>query len=252
MLGVLLGKRFRAAHDNNDSGRHDHHGGAHDHDNGASDNRADDHDDTSGDHDHTRATDHDHIASHQHHDDGGHDDLELQDMGVGAPGGRHRPSGPPRRPPDRPYPAAGACGGMGPLGAAHGDRGGAGASNWFCRSRTPTTTNVARRSARRSTKPSPASNAPPTPLRMRHAAALAKRGADSLRGLAFAVEADHLMRSGGATPTGAQLASADSARRSRSAELNAALDDLKVAIAPRSSSAYWVARLWTDVLHSAM
>jgi hypothetical protein len=63
--------------------------------------------------------------------------------------------------------------------------------------------------------------------------ALAKRGADSLRGLAFAVEADHLMRSGGATPTGAQLASADSARRSRSAELNAALDDLKVAIAPK-------------------
>jgi hypothetical protein len=63
--------------------------------------------------------------------------------------------------------------------------------------------------------------------------ALCMRCADSLRGLAFAVEADHLMRSGGATPTGEQLASADSARRNRSTELNAALDDLKVAIAPK-------------------
>jgi hypothetical protein len=63
--------------------------------------------------------------------------------------------------------------------------------------------------------------------------ALSMRSADSLRGLAFAVEADHLMRSGGQTPTGEQLASADSARRNRSAELNAALEDLKVAIAPK-------------------
>jgi hypothetical protein len=63
--------------------------------------------------------------------------------------------------------------------------------------------------------------------------ALCMRSADSLRGLAFAVEADHLMRSGGQTPTGEQLASADSARRNRSAELNAALEDLKVAIAPK-------------------
>ncbi len=63
--------------------------------------------------------------------------------------------------------------------------------------------------------------------------AICRRCADSLRGLAFAVEADHLMRSGGATPTGEQLASADSARRNRSAELNAALEDLKVAIAPK-------------------
>ncbi len=63
--------------------------------------------------------------------------------------------------------------------------------------------------------------------------ALCQRCADSLRGLAFAVEADHLMRSGGATPTGEQLANADSARRNRSAELQAALDDLKVAIAPK-------------------
>ena len=61
----------------------------------------------------------------------------------------------------------------------------------------------------------------------------AMRCADSLRGLAFAIEADHLMRSGGQTPTGEQLASADSARRNRSAELNAALEDLKMAIAPK-------------------
>ncbi len=63
--------------------------------------------------------------------------------------------------------------------------------------------------------------------------ALCTRCAESLRGLAFAVEADHLMRSGGQTPSGAQLASADAARRNRAAELQAALDDLKVAIAPK-------------------
>jgi hypothetical protein len=63
---------------------------------------------------------------------------------------------------------------------------------------------------------------------------LCMRCANSLRGLAFAVEADHLMRSGGKTPTGEQLASADSARRNRSAELNAALQELKVAITPKS------------------
>jgi hypothetical protein len=63
--------------------------------------------------------------------------------------------------------------------------------------------------------------------------ALCMRCADSLRGLAFAIEADHLMRSGGQTPTGEQLAAADSARRTRSAELTAALDDLKIAIASK-------------------
>ena len=62
---------------------------------------------------------------------------------------------------------------------------------------------------------------------------LAMRCANSLRGLAFAVEADHLMRSGGKSPTGEQLASADSARRNRSAELNAALEELRLAIAPK-------------------
>ena len=62
---------------------------------------------------------------------------------------------------------------------------------------------------------------------------VAMRCADSLRGLAFAVEADYLMRSGGKTPTGEQLASADSARRNRSAELNAALEELRLAITPK-------------------
>ena len=62
--------------------------------------------------------------------------------------------------------------------------------------------------------------------------ALSTRAAEGLRGLAFAVEADHLMRSGGEHPTGAQLASADAARRNRSAELAAALAELKASIAP--------------------
>ena len=42
---------------------------------------------------------------------------------------------------------------------------------------------------------------------------LCVRAGESLRGLAFAVEADHLLRSGGQHPTGEQLASADAARR---------------------------------------
>jgi hypothetical protein len=63
---------------------------------------------------------------------------------------------------------------------------------------------------------------------------LCARCANSLRGLAFAVEADHLLRSGGKSPTGEQLASADSARRNRAAELNAALQELEVAISPKT------------------
>jgi hypothetical protein len=62
-------------------------------------------------------------------------------------------------------------------------------------------------------------------------AGLCSRCAESLRGLAFAVEADHLMRSGGEHPTGAQLASADAARRSRAAELDTALGELRAALA---------------------
>jgi hypothetical protein len=61
---------------------------------------------------------------------------------------------------------------------------------------------------------------------------MAARSAESLRGLAFAVEADHLMRSGGEHPTGEQLASADAARRNRSAELEANLLELKAAVTP--------------------
>jgi hypothetical protein len=62
-------------------------------------------------------------------------------------------------------------------------------------------------------------------------AAMCNRCAESLRGLAFAVEADHLMRSGGEHPTGQQLAAADAARRTRTAELEASLRDLKTALA---------------------
>lgn len=62
-------------------------------------------------------------------------------------------------------------------------------------------------------------------------ASVCTRCAESLRGLAFAVEADHLMRSGGEHPTGAQLASADAARRSRAAELETALGELRTELA---------------------
>jgi hypothetical protein len=64
--------------------------------------------------------------------------------------------------------------------------------------------------------------------------ALSARCAESLRGLAFAVEADHLMRSGGEHPTGEQLAAADAARRRRAAELDAALADLRSLAAPQT------------------
>jgi hypothetical protein len=61
---------------------------------------------------------------------------------------------------------------------------------------------------------------------------MATRSAESLRGLAFAVEADHLMRSGGEHPTGEQLAAAAAARRNRAAELEANLLELTAAVAP--------------------
>jgi hypothetical protein len=64
--------------------------------------------------------------------------------------------------------------------------------------------------------------------------ALCARCAESLRGLAFAVEADHLMRSGGEHATGEQLAAAAAARRHRAAELDAALAQLRSAAAPPS------------------
>jgi hypothetical protein len=65
--------------------------------------------------------------------------------------------------------------------------------------------------------------------------ALCTRCAESLRGLAFAVEADRLMRSGGEHATGEQLAAADAARRHRAAELDTALAQLRTATAPPSS-----------------
>ena len=47
--------------------------------------------------------------------------------------------------------------------------------------------------------------------------------AGSLRGLAFAIEADRLLRQGAGSPSGMQLAEADEARRSRLSELDTAL-----------------------------
>src|SRR5580704_15567158 len=64
------------------------------------------------------------------------------------------------------------------------------------------------------------------------------RSAESLRGLAFAVEADHLMRSGGEHPTGEQLAAADAARRNRSAELAANLLELRSAVTLPATDAH--------------
>ena len=52
---------------------------------------------------------------------------------------------------------------------------------------------------------------------------MATTAAGALRGLAFAIEADRLLRHGTAAPTGMQLAEADEARRARSTELSAAL-----------------------------
>lgn len=56
--------------------------------------------------------------------------------------------------------------------------------------------------------------------------------AESLRGLAFAVEADRLLRHGSAPPTGMQLAEADEAKRARTAELDGALARLGRRISP--------------------
>jgi hypothetical protein len=54
--------------------------------------------------------------------------------------------------------------------------------------------------------------------------------AAALRGLAFAVEADRLLRQGTTAPTGTQLAQADEARRARNSELGAALARLSTRI----------------------
>jgi hypothetical protein len=62
------------------------------------------------------------------------------------------------------------------------------------------------------------------------AGGLATSAAGSLRGLAFAIEADRLLRHGTAAPSGMQLAQADEARRARAAELNSALVRLSTRI----------------------
>ena len=62
------------------------------------------------------------------------------------------------------------------------------------------------------------------------AGALASSAAVSLRGMAFAIEADRLLRHGTAAPSGAQLAQADEARRARDSELHTALARLSTRI----------------------
>jgi hypothetical protein len=69
------------------------------------------------------------------------------------------------------------------------------------------------------------------------AAATASGAAGALRGLAFAIEADRLLRQGSSAPTGIQLAQADEARRARQAELNTALARLSARIGSASHSA---------------
>ncbi len=69
-----------------------------------------------------------------------------------------------------------------------------------------------------------------------HAGALATDAAAALRGLAFAVEADRLLRHGASAPSGLQLAQADEARRTRNSELSAALSRLSTSIGSAPSS----------------
>jgi hypothetical protein len=59
---------------------------------------------------------------------------------------------------------------------------------------------------------------------------LARTAATALRGLAFAIEADRLLRTGTAPPTGVQLAQADEARRDRASELDSALARLSAQV----------------------
>lgn len=64
----------------------------------------------------------------------------------------------------------------------------------------------------------------------------ATTAAGALRGLAFAIEADRLLRNGAAAPTGAQLAQADQARRDRDGELQSALARLQGHVAPPTAA----------------
>jgi hypothetical protein len=71
------------------------------------------------------------------------------------------------------------------------------------------------------------------------AGTMASTAAAALRNLAFAIEADRLLRHGTAPPSGAQLAQADEARRARGSELDTALARLstRVSSTNRGSSA---------------
>jgi len=68
------------------------------------------------------------------------------------------------------------------------------------------------------------------------AGAMATTVAGALRGLAFAIEADRLLRQGTSPPSGLQLAQADDARRARTNELNTALARLSARISPAKGS----------------
>ena len=63
------------------------------------------------------------------------------------------------------------------------------------------------------------------------AGAMASAAAAAVRNLAFAIEADRLLRHGTSPPSGVQLAQADEARRSRGAELHTALARLSARVA---------------------
>jgi hypothetical protein len=66
------------------------------------------------------------------------------------------------------------------------------------------------------------------------AGTMASTAAAALRNLAFAIEADRLLRHGTASPSGAQLAQADEARRARGSELDTALARLSTRVSSRS------------------
>ena len=65
----------------------------------------------------------------------------------------------------------------------------------------------------------------------------ATTAAGALRGLAFAIEADRLLRNGAGAPTGVQLAQADQARRDRDGELQGALTRLQQHVTPPTDKA---------------
>jgi hypothetical protein len=66
------------------------------------------------------------------------------------------------------------------------------------------------------------------------AGTMASAAAEAVRNLAFAIEADRLLRHGTSAPSGIQLAQADEARRSRGTELNTALARLSARISTKS------------------